>query len=167
MGVWLRMYCSLLYDMSQNDHLHPATTNRYYIILYNYIYKHQNMLYYSTLYVYIYVVVGQNTEPTLAARTKLSNPPGSKRQSFLGNHLQKSQVPPVRQGLNWPNGHQDSMSPRLQGTASFQTNGNKRKQSSPTHTVWAALSQCAMAHAFIINWNPGLDKSFRGNTMSS
>ena len=117
--------------------------------------------------IYIYVVVGQNTEPTLAARTKLSNPPGSKRQSFLGNHLQKSQVPPVRQRLNWPNGHQDSMSPRLQGTASFQTNGNKRKQSSPTHTVWAALSQCAMVHAFIINWNPGLDRSFRGNTMSS
>ena len=89
-------------------------------------------------------------------------------QSFLGNHLQKSQLPPVRQKIELRlNGHQDSMSPRLQGTASFQTNGNKRKQSSPTHTVWAALSQCAMAHAFIINWNPGLDRSFRGNTMSS
>ena len=121
---------------------------------------------YIHMYIYILWLVktpnrhwqqGQNSQ----------NPPGSKRQSFLGNHLQRSQVPPVRQRLNWPKGHQCSMSPRLQGTASFQTNGNKRKQSSPTHTVWAALSQCAMVHAFIINWNPGLDWSFRGNTMSS
>ena len=94
---------------------------------------------YIHMYIYILWLVktpnrhwqqGQNSQ----------NPPGSKRQSFLGNHLQKSQVPPVRQRLNWPKGHQCSMSPRLQGTASFQpmaTSENNPLPPTPYGLPWA------------------------------